>query len=484
MRLNIKKILTTVVALCLLNLSFTGFAAEEETTNLEKQEAFLKRIQSELNLSKTEFRQVKSNMDQTKKRLELLDDDKLSLQKQLNYLDSAYSESQEKLIQVIGEIVSLENEITVVFDDIQQKESEVEAQKELLKDYVRMIYEQQNAILEVDENGEIDAFKLLFADESVGENLKKIEYLDALNEAGEQIVKTLDELTAEMKIRKEELKKKKFTLEKLEKKLSTEKENLEIQKEAKENIMKVTLGQEKIYEQLMEQGRLQEEQSLMQVKELSEALTFIQQKIEEEGANFNPDNYAGIIDERIKAIYDMELNFEGEAGKFNWPVEPERGLSAYFHDPGYRSRFGIGHNAVDIPTAQESLVHAAGNGVVFAARDNGYGYSYVILAHAGGFQTVYGHVSKILVKEGESVRQGEVIALSGGMPGTKGAGYLTTGPHLHFEALLNGNHVDPLDYLPIDHLDSDHIENLPEKYRLLWETLSGVLSRDEDLIER
>jgi len=69
------------------------------------------------------------------------------------------------------------------------------------------------------------------------------------------------------------------------------------------------------------------------------------------------------------------------------------------------------------------------------------------LAHRGGFITAYGHVSQFLVEPGERVYAGEPVALSGGMPGTKGAGVMTTGAHLHFEVIKGGVHVDPLEFL-------------------------------------
>jgi murein DD-endopeptidase MepM/ murein hydrolase activator NlpD len=102
--------------------------------------------------------------------------------------------------------------------------------------------------------------------------------------------------------------------------------------------------------------------------------------------------------------------------------------------------------------------------VVYKTKDNGYGYSYVILAHANGYSTVYGHVSEILVEEGDQIVQGQILGLSGGMPGTKGAGYMTTGPHLHFELLKDGSHIDPLNYLPLNVFAVEDLKLLPEKY--------------------
>ena len=85
--------------------------------------------------------------------------------------------------------------------------------------------------------------------------------------------------------------------------------------------------------------------------------------------------------------------------------------------------------------------------MVQTVADNGFGYSYLIIKHEGG-ATVYGHVSEFLVQEGDIVTDGQPIAKSGGRPGSKGAGGMTTGPHLHFELYVNGAATDPLAYLP------------------------------------
>ena len=130
-----------------------------------------------------------------------------------------------------------------------------------------------------------------------------------------------------------------------------------------------------------------------------------------------------------------------------WPVEPVLGLSAIFDDPNYEARFGIPHKAVDIPAEQGSIVHAARSGVVHSIMDRGLGFNAVTLIHEGGVATLYGHVSEFLVEEGQHVSAGQPIARSGGRPGTSGAGLLSTGPHVHFEVILGGKHIDPLEVL-------------------------------------
>lgn len=88
-----------------------------------------------------------------------------------------------------------------------------------------------------------------------------------------------------------------------------------------------------------------------------------------------------------------------------------------------------GWNGVDIGAPTGTGIYAAAAGTVVVARSGGYngGYgSYVVIQHANGTQTLYGHASKILVSAGSYVAQGQTIALVG-------ATGLSTGPHLHFE---------------------------------------------------
>ena len=98
------------------------------------------------------------------------------------------------------------------------------------------------------------------------------------------------------------------------------------------------------------------------------------------------------------------------------------------------------HKGVDWATPVGTAVVASNGGVVTRAGwGQGYGYC-VYIHHADGRDTRYGHLSKVLVKVGQTVSQGQKIALSGNTG-------VSTGPHLHFEILIGGSQVDPLKYL-------------------------------------
>ncbi len=99
------------------------------------------------------------------------------------------------------------------------------------------------------------------------------------------------------------------------------------------------------------------------------------------------------------------------------------------------------HPGLDFPSNQGTPVYATGNGKVeFSGMDNsGYGL-HVIINHGFGYQTLYAHLSKIAVKNGEKVMRGQLI----GYVGSTG---LSTAPHLHYEVIKNNEKVNPINYI-------------------------------------
>jgi len=105
------------------------------------------------------------------------------------------------------------------------------------------------------------------------------------------------------------------------------------------------------------------------------------------------------------------------------------------------------HTGIDIAAAEGTPLHAAAEGVVVLAASSldgvgrlvGYG-RYVVIAHAGGFLTLYGHLDRIAVRAGDPVHQGQLIGLEGS------TGW-STGPHVHLEIRLGDRLLDPLPFL-------------------------------------
>jgi murein DD-endopeptidase MepM/ murein hydrolase activator NlpD len=132
--------------------------------------------------------------------------------------------------------------------------------------------------------------------------------------------------------------------------------------------------------------------------------------------------------------------------RFIWP-EPQAqisqpfGPSTFWFEPPYGG-YPHFHTGIDLVEPFGAPVYAADDGIVALVGNSSSGYgNYVVIAHAGGLQTLYGHLSTALVNVGQAVTQGTVVGLEGSTGNS-------TGPHLHFELRINQNPVNPAPYLP------------------------------------
>ena len=132
--------------------------------------------------------------------------------------------------------------------------------------------------------------------------------------------------------------------------------------------------------------------------------------------------------------------------RFIWPepnaqISQPFGPSTYWFEPPYGT-YPHFHTGMDLVAPFGSPVFAADDGVVALVGSSSSGYgNYVVLAHAGGFDTLYGHLSATLVKVGQVVSQGTPVGLEGSTGNS-------TGPHVHFELRIGQRPVDPRPYLP------------------------------------
>jgi murein DD-endopeptidase MepM/ murein hydrolase activator NlpD len=164
------------------------------------------------------------------------------------------------------------------------------------------------------------------------------------------------------------------------------------------------------------------------------------------GNNLNPKNPAITVGQKLivpggsKPIYQKLVRvYSGPV-----PASASRGTGRFVWPTSGRITQGFKpfHRALDIAAWTGAQVKAADSGYVVESgwSDDGYG-NYVVIDHRNGFQTLYGHLSRILVNAGNSVGKGTVI----GLMGSTGR---STGPHLHFEIRQRGVQLNPYGRLP------------------------------------
>lgn len=179
-----------------------------------------------------------------------------------------------------------------------------------------------------------------------------------------------------------------------------------------------------------------------QVRELAVMLQQVEARYDQVramlGGNIVPERTRA--DGTIPVAHAVYARVPGDAGRY------EDGSSAPLHwpldDRGVITRGPVGaggserHTGLDVAVPVGTPIRAAGGGIVIGAgEDPEYGW-FIRVQHPQDYESMYGHASRLLVSEGDSVRAGQVIALSGSTG-------RSTAPHLHFEVFRGGRSIDP-----------------------------------------
>ena len=331
-------------------------------------------------------------------------------QKNLNKTAKKKVETLSDMESIEKEAGALQSEIDGVNAKIEEtdkrlKEEEVkleEAKKEAQRKYD--VFKERFRIM--CEEGPTSYLELLFSAESFSD------FVDKLNIAQE--VSSYDKkIFDEMEAVKEQIQKSYDEIEAMKEQQLADKKDLDVKKSGLD-------------------AKLKEQQRL--VAELEKDAKAYQRVIDEEQANMD----------RLKAMVSGSLSKSDSSsyvgGEFLWPATTTY-ITSHFSPNRKNPVTGIWkkHTGVDIGASFGTNIYAANSGTVtLAGWYSGYG-NCVIIDHGGGKSTLYAHMSTIGCSNGQSVTKGQII----GKVGSTGN---STGPHLHFEIMINGTAVDPMTY--------------------------------------
>jgi len=370
-------------------------------------------INQDINEKRSEIQELTRQIDVYKKNISAKQRELTSLSNQVSTLNESIGKINLEVDKVGLEMETLDLKIENTELKIQAKEREIEDQKEIVAEIIRTLHRKQQ---------DSNMVEILLLNDNFSDFLAEIDHLENMQDSLVKEVEDLNEIKLALNNDKDNLKTEISELDILESVLEGKKGTLDSQKSAKYNLMSITEGQEANFQALLQQTKEEQEQ-------INNDIVYLE-KIAREKLN-------------------RELQQVGlESNGLMWPVSA-RTITAYFHDPDYPYRWIFEHPAIDIAVPQGTPLRAAESGYVAKIKDGGQtGYSYIMVVHANNLSTVYGHVNQFSVSTDQFVSKGQIIAYSGGMPGTRGAGPLSSGPHLHFETRVNGVPVNPLNYLP------------------------------------
>ena len=389
-----------ILAVCFVLTPCMALATEDVT-----------QLQQTITEKKAEIQVLNAQLDQYKAKIRELAGRGASLQNDIALLENEIAMGQLDIASTQNAIDQEVLELRILDDQLMQVEQELADRRAMLADILfTMNATDSQGVLDIVLNiGSVnDVFDAAQQIASVNETMKSA--LEATKNTRQTLTDRQSDHEATM-----------LDLATVQRELEIKTQQLDLRKNAKEILADATSESENEYRTLMSELR-SEQQSIAQ--EVSALQDDVQNKLQSQ---------------------------EGYVGEttFSWPVHGV--ITALFHDPSYPFRNLFEHAGVDIAVPQGTAIEAAAPGYVARVyKGQDYGY-YVLIIHANGFATLYAHMSRIDVELDQYVSRGQIIGLSGGRPGTPGAGF-STGPHTHFEIRLNGIPVNPLAYLDMHQL--------------------------------
>ncbi|MBI4837346.1 MAG: peptidoglycan DD-metalloendopeptidase family protein [Candidatus Portnoybacteria bacterium] len=410
-----------VIFLIFISLISVFFAAsgqagplEDLQKQIQDRQAQIKQLEERVANLRDAIKNNQGQQSTLKKQITLLDS-------QINQLEFEIKLTRAKISEACLEIESLNNEI-------QNKESEIDANRNYLVNAVRAIneYDQKAPLEIVLEN---DNFSDLF---------NQLEYTENLQESVQEKLNNLKTLKTQLSAAAERQNTYKNNLESLDEQLTGKNLALNSQEANKQNLLITTKNQEKKYQSLVQD------------------LQARRQEIEKE---------IYLLEDKLRMTIDPNSVPPARKGLLAWPlidtisqgygcVENTFAIRTY---PSCNSGRGGFHNGIDISSSLGQPIRAPDDGIVSGEGNNGqYVYGkWLTINHQNGLTTLYGHLSAFKVGVGQKISRGEIIGYAGNTGNS-------TGPHLHFTVYATdtfhiesrwygllpiGGSINPLNYL-------------------------------------
>lgn len=419
---KLKRILCAMLCVCMISIPMaipTTVSAEDSISDLEQQ---LQQLEQE-----------------NEKYQKILDDTKSDIAEKEEYKSALVSK-----VQVLDEKIAVTREkISSLNDDIKEKQdaydkglSEVEDQFDALANRLRILYMSGNAT----------DLEIIFGAKDFSDLIDKMELVKSLANSDKELI-------SEIQTKLDELSTKKKSLEADKKDLETQQASL---KSDQDEFNKLISDNDEILKNLYA--------SNSEAQNSLESAALQSDEIEAKISQYYAAQKAA-AEHAAQASQSSSSSGSGSSSSGSSSVIVPSGSGFAWPTPGFVSRSSewfedrevYNHGGIDIAGAgiMGTPVVAAADGTVVATNSScthnwgksyscgcggGYG-NYVMISHAGGKMTVYGHLTSLTVSSGQTVSRGQVI----GYVGSTGN---STGPHLHYECRLNGVRYNPMSEYP------------------------------------
>lgn len=434
---KLKRILCAMLCVCMISIPMaipTTVSAEDSISDLEQQ---LQQLEQE-----------------NQKYQKILDDTKSDIAEKEEYKSALVSK-----VQVLDEKIAVTREkISSLNDDIKEKQdaydkglSEVEDQFDALANRLRILYMSGNAT----------DLEIIFGAKDFSDLIDKMELVKSLANSDKELISEIQTKLDELSTKKESLEADKKDLETQQASLKSDQDEFNKLISDNDEILKNLYASNSEAQNSLESAALQSDEIEAKISEYYAA----QKAAAEQAAKASQSSSSSGSSSSSSSSSSSGSSSSGSSSSGSSSVIVPSGSGFAWPTPGFVSRSSewfedrevYNHGGIDIAGAgiMGTPVVAAADGTVVATNSScthnwgksyscgcggGYG-NYVMISHAGGKMTVYGHLTSLTVSSGQSVSRGQVI----GYVGSTGN---STGPHLHYECRLNGVRYNPMSEYP------------------------------------
>lgn len=352
--------------------------------------------------------QLTQALEESNNRLQAVQEQLSTNMQELQDLDNQIAQSQEELNTINTDINDLMNQIKENEEKLSKTQAEFDKIQGLLDARIIKMYE----------TPKFEFLQVILASKNVTEMLSTYYAMKELAEYDNQLLDTV--------------KKQKEDIETTKKILAEKKKQVVTNKQSQQKKAQVLANTKKMRQYYISKLSTEEQE--------------LQAKIDEYNGQVNA------IEAEIKLMALNSISADYIGGAMTWPIP---GYTTITSEYGMRVHPITGayklHTGTDIGAPMGADFVSAAKGVVVKATYNAAYGNMVIIDHGGGVQTLYAHGSEILVQVGQEVEAGTPVLKVGS------TGY-STGPHAHFEIRINGQTVNPLEYL----LKQDELQKITQ----------------------
>ena len=413
-----------------------------------------------------------------KKQINALKAQDKELEQQIKDVQAQYEENEDEIVNIVNQKYAIDQEIVLLYDKIDNINQQLSAYALLIADqqdeldaatarWKDLSDKNKERIRAMEEDGTISYWSVLFKASSFSDLLDRLDMIDEIAAADQKRLKELNEAAEVVAVAQAELVAEKDELQVTKNQLDETYETLSQKQEESQELLNQLIIKGYELEDLFAQYE-EEKMNLQDEIAMKEAEYELQKELEWIAymATYTEPTTAPPPTTQPTAPKDEADSNENQDGKEEGenteapteapkPTEPPSSSSGeswkvpcsyrQFSSPfGEReSPGGVGstnHQGVDLAGPEGTPIYATKSGVVTVNSSSRSAGNYITIRHDNTYSSIYMHLSRSVVKKGQTVRQGELI-------GYMGSTGIVTGSHLHFGIIKNGSYVNPANYM-------------------------------------